>query len=50
MAYHNRGTAHYLLGNKRQAKQDWERAGKLYQKQGDQVNYEKAMNDIKNFN
>lgn len=42
-AYLLRGTAHYELGDKQGAIKDVQKAGELYQQQGNQENYQKVL-------
>ncbi|MEG4580244.1 tetratricopeptide repeat protein [Microcoleus sp. MON1_C5] len=46
-AYYNRGLARRGLGDKQGAIQDFQKAADLYQKQGDQDSYQKALNHLK---
>ncbi|MBD2628185.1 tetratricopeptide repeat-containing S1 family peptidase [Trichormus variabilis] len=46
-AYYNRGNAYSQLGNTFQAISDFQQAAKLYQQQGKNENYQKALNRIR---
>ncbi len=46
-AYNNRGVAHKNLGNKTQAISDFQKAAELYKEQGNEIWYQKAINQVK---
>ena len=46
-AYYNRGAIGNSLGEKAGAIQDFQKAAELFQKQGDQSNYQKAVDNLK---
>ncbi|MFM6312225.1 MAG: tetratricopeptide repeat protein, partial [Dolichospermum sp.] len=46
-AYSNRGLVRYELGDKFQAISDFKQAAKLYQQQGENEDYQDALNRIR---
>lgn len=46
LAYYNRGFVHEKLGNKLQAIADFKQAANLYQQQGNQEDYQEALQRI----
>ncbi|MFS8118818.1 MAG: tetratricopeptide repeat protein, partial [Microcoleus sp.] len=47
LAYANRGNIRAKLGDKEAAIQDFQKAADLFQKQGDQDSYQKAIDTLK---
>jgi tetratricopeptide (TPR) repeat protein len=47
-SYHNRGLSYYMLGDKQQARADWEKAAKLYRQLVNQPGYEQMIDNINN--